>query len=932
MNLPMPSPPDAALTLLDPFGFGRAAGRYWLDAFERSVLFIDVMRVRGNQYLEHIEKTKPSVLGFESEVLLDGHDLPRPVNYELLQILPPEGYPTDPQMRPFVVIDPRAGHGPGIGGFKPDSEIGVALRAGHPCYFIGFLPYPEPGQTVEDVVEAEIAFLRHVNERHDPRYNEKPMVVANCQAGWQIMMAASLEPDLFGPILIAGAPLSYWAGERGGAPMRYAGGMSGGSWATSLLSDLGAGQFDGAWLVQNFENLNPANTFWTKQYRLFANVDTEASRYLEFERWWGGHVVLGGDEIQYIVDNLFVGNRLSTAQMVTSDGRRIDLRNLRSPVVVFCSQGDDITPPHQALGWVRDLYEDVEDIITSEQTIVYCVHDTTGHLGIFVSGSVSRKEHAEFTANMDYIDVLPPGLYETTVTEAAQRDDAELIERDYLLEFQQRTIEELDQVVQHSPEDDTRFATVARISEINLGLYRLFVQPWVRALATPQSARWMRRMHPNRLGYRLLSDRNPLMTAIPVLAERIRADRHPVDEDNVFRALESITSAQITGGLDAWRDLRDGATERLFLDIFGQPLLQSLVGLGGDAHVHRRRPGSEPEHRRFVARRQAELREQIAKGNSHEAVIRALIFVLGGAPSTDERNFKRLRASHAELEPQLSVADFKRLMREQFFILKLDREAAVEALPSLLKGQFAEQIADHLEHIEHVLAASGELTEHSAERLVRVRGLFEQAIDKAPFVEAQSRAEAEEWVTSQARAQSLASSGVEEMMESQPAPAAATPEPKAAEAKEAEAKAAEAKAAEAKAAEAKAAEAKAAEAKAAEAKAAEAKAAEAKAAEAKAAEAKAAEAKAAEAKAAEAKAAEAKAAEAKAAEAKAAEAKAAEAKAAEAKAAEAKAAEAKAAEAKAAEAKAAGQGRRSQGRQQAKRPRQRSQGRRRQGR
>src|SRR5690554_7492562 len=59
MNLPMPTPPAAALSLLDPFGFGRAAGRYWLDAFERSVLYLDVMRVRGNQYLEHIEQTRP---------------------------------------------------------------------------------------------------------------------------------------------------------------------------------------------------------------------------------------------------------------------------------------------------------------------------------------------------------------------------------------------------------------------------------------------------------------------------------------------------------------------------------------------------------------------------------------------------------------------------------------------------------------------------------------------------------------------------------------------------------------------------------------------------------------------------------------------------------------------------------------------------------
>ncbi|MGM0702735.1 MAG: DUF3141 domain-containing protein [Pseudomonadota bacterium] len=772
MNPLMPIPPAQALPFLDPFGFGRAAFDYWRDAVERSVLYMDVMRQRGNQYLEYIEKTKPNVLGFDAEVVMDGRQLPRPVNYELLRILPPEGVEVDLQARPFVVVDPRAGHGPGIGGFKPDSEVGVALRAGHPCYFIGFLPFPEPGQTVEDVVEAEVAFLRHVVASH-PETSEKPMVVGNCQAGWQIMMAAALEPEVFGPILIAGAPLSYWAGERGHAPMRYSGGMTGGSWLTALVSDIGSGLFDGAWLVQNFERLNPANTWWGKQYRLYAQVDSEAERYLDFERWWGGHVVLGGEEIQYIVDNLFVGNRLSTAQLVTSDGRRIDLRNVRSPVVVFCSRGDEITPPPQALGWIRDLYEDADDIIASGQTIVYCVHDTTGHLGIFVSGSVSRKEHTEFTANIDYIDVLPPGLYETKVSSAAERSDADLIERDYLLEFKARSIEGLNREIHHREDDDTRFATVARVSQINLGLYRLLVQPWIRALMTPEASRWIRRMHPIRLGYKLLSDRNPLSVPLPVLADWVRQDRHPVTEGNLFRVLEGAASDQVSRSLDAWRVLRDQSTEHLFLHVYGQPLLQAMVGLYGDAYAQRRRPGREPEHLRFLEQRQAELEGRIAKGGSHAAVMRSVIHVLGGSPITDERNFKRLRASRAELEPASSLADFKQLVREQFFILKHYREAALAAIPELLHGESAEAIEGHLAHIDHVLAASGGLFEHARRRYEHIKTLFLQALESAvPRECPEALAEVYGELESDARAQSLARGEVEGLLDQWKGPVA----------------------------------------------------------------------------------------------------------------------------------------------------------------
>jgi hypothetical protein len=102
------------------------------------------------------------------------------------------------------VVDPRAGHGPGIGGFKADSEIGVALKAGHPCYFVGFLPEPMPGQTLEDA-RAEAVFLEKVIALH-PKADGKPCVIGNCQAGWAMMMLAALRPELFGPIIIAGSP------------------------------------------------------------------------------------------------------------------------------------------------------------------------------------------------------------------------------------------------------------------------------------------------------------------------------------------------------------------------------------------------------------------------------------------------------------------------------------------------------------------------------------------------------------------------------------------------------------------------------------------------------------------------------------------------------------------------------------------------------
>ncbi len=232
---------------------------YAVDTAQRSILFWDTIRQRGNNFVEQSRAGLAPVLHFDYETVVDGRSLARPVNYALVRITPPEGVTVDPERRPYIIIDPRAGHGPGIGGFKDDSQVGVALRAGHTVYFVIFFRDPVPGQTLLDVCEAEKAFVRKVRELHPD--SPKPAIVGNCQGGWAAMMLAAADPDDTGPIVINGAPMSYWSGAwqegAGDNPMRYAGGLLGGTWLASMTADQGDGVFDGAFLVENFENLNP---------------------------------------------------------------------------------------------------------------------------------------------------------------------------------------------------------------------------------------------------------------------------------------------------------------------------------------------------------------------------------------------------------------------------------------------------------------------------------------------------------------------------------------------------------------------------------------------------------------------------------------------------------------------------------------------------
>jgi len=706
--------------------------QYALDAWQRTILFCDVLRRRGNQYAEHNSNPVPHVLHFDVELVLSGRALPRPVNYGLVRIIPPTDIIIDPDKRPFVVVDPRAGHGPGIGGFKADSEIGAALQAGHPCYFIGFLPDPVPGQTIEDVMRAQAAFLERVIELH-PVADGKPCVVGNCQAGWAVMMLAATRPELFGPVIIAGSPLSYWAGVKGVNPMRYSGGLLGGSWLTALTGDIGGGKFDGAWLVTNFESLNPANTLWSKQYNVWSKVDTEAARYLEFERWWGGHVNLNAEEMQFIVDELFVGNRLATAEIVTSDGVRIDIRNIKSPILCFCSKGDNITPPQQALGWILDLYRSVDDIRAHGQTIIYAMHETIGHLGIFVSGKVGAKEHAEFASNIDLIDTLPPGLYEAVLIRRLDENAAPDLELgEWIARFEPRSLDDLREMGGNDPEDERRFATVRRVSEINLGLYRTFAQPFVQAMASDHAASWLARLHPARMAFEIFSDSNPFMASVAMLADQVREARQPVGPDNMFVALQDFLSKQVETSLDVWRAWRDKTQEQVFLAAYGSPVLQAAVGLQATAEPPRRYPGEQPETLAFIRARIAELKAGMGEGGLREASIRALAYV-GRGYGIDERQLAVLRRIRARHREGLSLQEFKRILREQSLMLLIDESAALAALPSMLPEGHAQRAAA-MAAVREVIESTGEMNEEVQARMDRVESLFSDRTGRPAIV------------------------------------------------------------------------------------------------------------------------------------------------------------------------------------------------------
>ncbi|MGB5826447.1 MAG: DUF3141 domain-containing protein, partial [Pseudomonas mandelii] len=610
----------------------------------------------------------PLLLKFNHETLIAGEDLPRPVNYSLLQIIAGPGQQLDSKKQPVIIIDPRGGHGSGIGGFKQDSVIGESLRAGHPTYFISFSHSPRPGQTLADIVAAQARFIEEVSARHPA--STKPVVIGNCQAGWALMGLAATRPELPGLIIVNGAPLSYWAGVNGRNPMRYTGGLLGGGWMARLGSDLGNDRFDGTWLVSNFESLDPANTWWGKYYHLFSEVDSEAPRFLDFERWWGSPTLLNGEEIEMIVDDLFIGNQLSGGLGRKSSG--LDLKRIEVPVVVFCSYGDNITSPQQALDWITDVYPSDLALQNAGRTIVYLRHASIGHLGIFVSGEVARREHRELLGAVDAINELPGGLYEMLIEDLPEHSPTP-----YAVRFERRRIADIHGDAQPPRDDDREFALVERASDFNNTLYDGFVRPWLRQLINEPTAELMRKAHPFHQQQVMWNSLNPALWWLAGSASQVSKNRQPANPSNPLLAWQALFSNQIQDALNGYRDLRDAAQEMSFYGVYG--VLNSLTG---NVPARNLQAHAEQHDKVLIDR----LQDALPLGGLMEALIR-ILFLLGR--DSDEPGKQSVEKLILQLQVLLQdysaePLDLRETLRLQKLLVATHPQESLQSLPLML--------------------------------------------------------------------------------------------------------------------------------------------------------------------------------------------------------------------------------------------------------
>src|SRR5262249_17653067 len=162
--------------------------------------------------------------------------------------------------------------------------------------------------------------------------------------------------------------------------------------------------------------------------------------------------------------------------------------------------------------------------------------------------------------------------------------------------------------------------------------------------------------------------------------EWARANRTPVSADNPFLAAQQGVSKQIVAALDTWRDMRDRFGELMFLSVYGSPFVQAAVGVDPAGTASLRKAGKDPFHHALLREHIEEIKSRMSTGGLREGAARAAIYVGLARGGADERGLAAVRRLRlAQPGAELTLAQFKAMVREQYFMLLLDAEAALAA-------------------------------------------------------------------------------------------------------------------------------------------------------------------------------------------------------------------------------------------------------------
>jgi len=200
----------------------------------------------------------------------------------------------------------------------------------------------------------------------------------------------------------------------------------------------------------------------------------------------------------------------------------------------------------------------------------------------------------------------------------------------------------------------------------------------------------------------------------------VAAARRPVSADNPFLAAQAKVSDQIIAALDAYRAARDQHVEQTFFSFYGLPVVQAMLGITAATEV-RPAPGASPETLAVLQALAEHYEAKLTTGGFDDALTRALLYVFAADRALDQRCALALNARRQQLM-RYSLSEVKTRVRDQFFVLQLERERAVDALPVMVSAP--EERRELLRQLREILAAAGPSSAAERERLARLSAVL----------------------------------------------------------------------------------------------------------------------------------------------------------------------------------------------------------------
>jgi acyl dehydratase len=382
---------------------------------------------------------------------------------------------------------------------------------------------------------------------------------------------------------------------------------------------------------------------------------------------------------------------------------------------VFASHGDNITPPQQALNWIVDAYASEDEIRIRGQRIVYMVHEKVGHLGIFVSSSVAKKEHSEMASTMKTIEALAPGLYEMVIEDVVgDGHDAH-----FYVSFYSRKLSDIAALDDGRDEEKAHRGGGARLGGGRRSSTTSGRGPAVRAVASPMATEIAKTFHPLRAQRWAFASWNPAMRMAQRFAEQAKAARAPVGGENPFVALEKLWADSVAQSLDFARDIRDMGYEAMFYALWGGPAAIAF----GAGHAQPRTKKTPRELRLMPQVRQALM--HVGAGGFVEAVIRMLIMLAEARGSVRRDRLERSARVLSTDKPfcDLDPALRGQIIHEQSIIAQFEPDAAIDALPRMLED--AESRAEAIAVVEYIVGPLDEMEPHTIHRLQEFRSVLD---------------------------------------------------------------------------------------------------------------------------------------------------------------------------------------------------------------